>query len=200
MDELLVAIQDAANAIATPNWADIMGVFLSLFAIIVAGFVAWRQNEISRKQTEILKKQTSISDKQNRIALFEKRFEIYNILWICVVSVHKMELIKENEDILEFLFVRLVKNLEEYSQFHNKARIYLMNCSEKLRCANFFFSEEVASYIINVSVKLLILANSDLKVDGLENYNKKKQEYFDAIKNLDENEIIRSIEEETKMI
>ena len=47
---------------------------------------------------------------------------------------------------------------------------------------------------------MLILANADSKVDGFEKYNKKKQELFDAIKNLDENEVIRSIEEETKMI
>ena len=193
MDEILVAIQDAANTIATPNWADILGVCFSLAAVIVACGVAKKQTEISRKQTDI-------ADKQNKIALFEKRFEIYDILAICRASVQTMELIGKNDDILEFLFVRLVKSLEEYHQFQNKAKIYLINCSAKLRCANFFFSEEVASYIINVSVKLLILANADLKVDGFEKYNKKKQEFFDAVKNLDENKIIRSIEEETKMI
>ena len=65
MDELLVAIQNAANTIAAPNWADIMSACFSLFAIIVAGFVAWKQIEISRKQTDI-------ADRQNKIALFEK--------------------------------------------------------------------------------------------------------------------------------
>ena len=95
MDELLVAIQEAANTIATPNWADILGVCFSLMAVIVACLVALKQNEISRKQTDI-------ADKQNKIALFEKRFEIYDILSICKASVQTIELIGENDDILIF--------------------------------------------------------------------------------------------------
>lgn len=59
---------DAISAFAA--WG---GVFMSLLAIIAAGIVAWRQNEISRKQTDI-------ADKQNKIALFEKRMECYSTL------------------------------------------------------------------------------------------------------------------------
>lgn len=73
MDEILVAIQEAANTIATPNWADIISVCFSLFAIIVAGIVGWRQNKIVLKQAEI-------SEQQNKIALFEKRYAVYHEL------------------------------------------------------------------------------------------------------------------------
>ena len=78
MDELLIAIQNVANTIATPNWADKLSVLLSLLAIFAAGIVAWRQNKISREQTEISRKQTDIADKQNKIALFEKRYAVYH--------------------------------------------------------------------------------------------------------------------------
>lgn len=66
---------DAISAFAA--WS---GVLMSLLAIIAAGIVAWRQNEISREQNEISKKQADIADKQNKIALFEKRMECYSTL------------------------------------------------------------------------------------------------------------------------
>lgn len=69
-EEILVAIQRAAETIATPNWADIASVGLSLLAVIVAGFVARRQNKISKQQADI-------SEQQNKIALFEKRYDVY---------------------------------------------------------------------------------------------------------------------------
>lgn len=205
MEEILIAIQEAADTIATPNWADILSVCFSLAAVFVACVVAWRQNKVSREQTEISKKQAEISreqaaiaDKQNRIALFEKRFEIYDILSLCIASIPKMKLIEENESVTEYLFVSLAKNIEEYHRFQNNTRIYLINCSEKLRCANFFFSEKTAMYIINVAVKLLILLRAD--AEKPENYNEIKQNFFDAVEDLDKNGIIRRIEAETKMI
>lgn len=88
MDEILVAIQEAANTIATPNWADKLSALLSLLAIFAAGIVAWRQNKISREQTEISKQQMSIADKQNKIALFEKSSK-YMIFFLPVTQVLK---------------------------------------------------------------------------------------------------------------
>lgn len=79
-EEILVAIQNAAETIATPNWADIASVGLSLLAVVVAGFVAWKQVKIAKKQNEIAEKQAGIAGQQNRIALFEKRYKIYDKL------------------------------------------------------------------------------------------------------------------------
>lgn len=69
-EEILAAIQKAAETIATPNWAAILSVIISLLAVVVAGFVAWKQIEISKRQADI-------SNKQNKIALFEKKYEVY---------------------------------------------------------------------------------------------------------------------------
>ena len=192
MEEILAAIQDAANTIATPNCADKLSVLLSLLAIFVAGFVAWRQNEISRKQTDI-------ADKQNKIALFERRFEIYRILLGCSVSVQTLKSIKEPEGILKYLFYLLVENPEEGHKFQDMPKIYLINCSSTLESANFFFPEEIACYFIDVSKKFNDLIKADVEIDGSEEYNKKKQAYFETIDDLNEKEILKRIEAEMKM-
>lgn len=83
-EEILAAIQQAADTIAAPNWVAIASVAISFLAVIVAGFVAWKQskiaieqNKIAKKQGDIAASQAEISEQQNKIALFEKKFFIY---------------------------------------------------------------------------------------------------------------------------
>ena len=194
MDELFVTIQEAANTIAAPNWADIMAAFCSLFAVVVAGIIACKQNKISEKQT-------NIAENQNKIALFEERLEIYDILLSCNSSARILKVAGENEEILKYLFIIFAGDPKEYRRFNrDEAQFYLSNCATKLLRASFFFSEEIASHIVNISGELLILANTNVEVDGPEKYSEKKQRYFEAVKELDKNEVIRSIREEMKMI
>ena len=194
MDEILIAIQEAANTIAAPNWADILSVCFSLAAVFVAGVVACKQNKISREQA-------SIADKQNKIALFEERLEIYDILLSCNLSTRILKVAGENEEILKYLFIIFAGDPKEYRRFNrDEAQFYLSNCATKLLRASFFFSKEIASYITDISGELLTLVNADIKSDGSENYNEKKQRYFEAIKKLDENEVFNSMREEMKMV
>ena len=86
MDELLVAIQNAANTIAAPNWAAIISAIFSFVAIIVAGVVAWKQNKIAENQDKLVERQIGISEQQNRIALFEKQYAVYHEL-IKIISI-----------------------------------------------------------------------------------------------------------------
>lgn len=83
-EEILVAIKKAAETIARPNWAAIASVAVSFLAVIVAGFVAWRQskiaieqNKIAKKQNDIAASQAEISEQQNKIALFEKKYNAF---------------------------------------------------------------------------------------------------------------------------
>lgn len=194
MEEILEAIKEAANTIATPNWADIVGVCFSLLAIVVAGFVAWRQNEISRKQT-------AIADKQNKINLFEMRFEIYEILIFCAACARLIESTNKKEDVVEYFFISFTKDPRELREFNfSKAVLYVTKYSIKLKNATLFFSEEIASYIANVSNALSSLVNTDAKVDGTEKFNEIKQRYFETIKALEENEVFERIRAEMKTI
>ena len=53
-EEILAAIQQAAETIAAPNWADKLALLVSFLAILVAAgvavYVAKKQNGISEKQ------------------------------------------------------------------------------------------------------------------------------------------------------
>lgn len=191
MDELIFAIQEAANTIATPNCVDIMSMFLSLGAIFAATYVACSQNEI-------MKQQASIADKQNKIALFERRFEIVDVLICCKTSLHLLELASEDTDVLRLLFLAFSKPNQKFN--YEEARHYLENCSTKLQHADYFFSEGISSFIIIISADLFFLANADPETDGPEEYHKKIQNYFEGVKNLDEYKIFAKIREEMTMI
>lgn len=192
-EKILEVIQNAANTIATPNWADILSATLSLFAILVAGFVAWKQNKIAQEQV-------SIADKQNRIALFEKRLEIYDILSSCAGSVPIIKLADNKENILRYLFISFADNTHIKNTVDDEEmRLYLISCSTKLQQARFLFSEKIVPYITEVSVDLLILANADGKTDDPNKFYEKKEWYLEAVKNLDENEVFKNIKTEMEM-
>lgn len=198
-EEILAAIQKAAETIATPNWADIASVGLSLLAVVVAGFVAWKQIGIARSQNIISKMQTQIADKQNQIALFEKRFELYNILNSCTTSPEIVELAKDNEDILKYLFVVFgQKPVDEFDSY--TARFYLENCSTKLQQSIFLFSKEIVPYILSISTTLLLLSSADMESDGQEIINKRKQDYFISIKAFESIGGLKRIRSEMNMI
>lgn len=195
-EEILVAIQNAAETIAAPNWADVASVCFSLAAVIVAVIIALKQNEISRKQA-------SIADKQNKIALFERRLEIYDILSSCRASASIIKLSDDDnkENILRYLFISFAENTQIKNTFGDEEmRLYLINCSTKLQQARFLFSDKIAPYIAEVSVDLLILVNTDGKTDEPSKLNEKKEWYLEAVKNLDENEVFKNIKIEMAMI
>lgn len=85
MEEILAAIQKAADTIATPNCAAWLSILLSFLAIVVAGHVAL--------------KQAKISEQQNRIALFEKRMECYTTIQNLLVVGKQMEDIEVNKGV-----------------------------------------------------------------------------------------------------
>lgn len=208
MDELILAIQEAANTIASPTWADIMGVFLSFVAIVVAFIVAFmqykilkRQTNILDKQTSIVDKQTSIADRQNQIALFEKRLEIFDILLACSVSIRQVKPTNKYEDILKNIVSLLAEDPWPYQKFDRvEAAIYLSNCSMKLRRSTFLFPDKIVPYLLRISKALILLASADAKTDGLEKYNEKIQRYFETIEDFEKKEILKDIQEEMKII
>ena len=185
-------LENSWNAVsAFAAWG---GVFMSFLAIIAAGIVAWRQNEI-------MKQQISIADKQNKIALFEKRLEIYDIILSCSVNVDKMKITDKNEDILKNLFILLTEDLLAYQKFNRKeVMLYLANCSTKLQHSVFLFPNKISSYLLDASKALLDLACIDIEADEIEGYNKEIQTYFEVIRCLKENNVLKTIQEEIKMM
>ena len=66
---------------ATSGW---VSVIVAAAAVAVAIVVANRQNQIATKQNEIAERQVAIAEQQNKIALFEKRFDYYEIITTCI--------------------------------------------------------------------------------------------------------------------
>ena len=62
MNELYTEIQNAANIVAAPNWADKLSALAAIIAVIVAVIVALRQNKILKQQNEIAIKQAEIAE------------------------------------------------------------------------------------------------------------------------------------------
>lgn len=201
MDEILIAIQNAANTIAAPNWADIAGVCVALAAVFVAFVVACRQNKIMKKQTEIMNAQASIAEYQNKIALFEKRLEIYDILLSCSLSAEALNDIEDDKSVLKRFYIIFKGDIGEDQEFNrDEAKLYFKNCATKLLRASFFFPKEIVSYITNVSGELFVLTYSNPEADGPKKYRRKKQNYFEAVMALDENKVFESIKKEMTMI
>ena len=200
-EEIFWAIQQAADTIATPNWADIASVGLSLLAVSVAGFVAWKQFKIANEQNAIVLKQAEIADKQNQIALFDKRFELYNILKSCTTSPEIIKLVKEDKDILKYLAIVFGRNSEATDELDNKeASLYLTNCSLELQQSIFLFSKEITQYIVSISAALLLLACADVEAGGQERFNEKKQGYLMSIKEFEDKGGLRRIRDEMNII
>jgi len=54
MNGLINEIQNAAQVIADPNWADVVAIFVSATAIIVAGFVANGQKKFLSNKLKLV--------------------------------------------------------------------------------------------------------------------------------------------------
>lgn len=112
MDEILVAIQDAANTIATPNWADILSTIFSFAAIVVAGVIAWRQNKIAEEQTAIAAKQNEFSAEQTQIAAKQMEFT------------KEQTQIAENQDKLVERQIRISEQQNRIALFEKQYAVY----------------------------------------------------------------------------
>lgn len=146
MDEILVAIQEAADTIAAPNWADIMGVCFSLTAVVVACIVAWRQNKIVLKQAEI-------AEQQNKIELFEKRYEVYDV--ISKISAVASEVIDVDRAEKMCIIVQdkfeLGKRSSIMGEYDETAlRSIISEIPRKLAQSEFLFSQEIYKAIISL--------------------------------------------------
>lgn len=168
MDEkLLVAIQDAATTIATPNWADTLSAIASVVAVIAACLIAWKQYGITKKQNEISEQQARIMDQQNKIAVFDKQFELYNITEKCLQFSKALSLsfgfspgtVTLPNIQLSFLgaFSDIYANPETIESFKNI--FYFQETQKivkKLSQAEFVFSKEVSE---DIGGHLVSLAN-----------------------------------------
>lgn len=69
--QALSEIKDSLDALAQPRPIDWLAIMISFLSMAVSGVAVWFAVQIPKK----------IAKEQNRIALFEKRYEMYNLLY-----------------------------------------------------------------------------------------------------------------------
>ena len=171
MEETLLEIEKiadkAAKTIATPNWADILSVILSLLAVIVAGIVAWKQIEIAKKQNEISEQQAKIMDQQNKIAVFDKQYKVYDITTKCLMLSQTLTLTllastTPSLSNIRSIFLNVFNDIHIESAIadNNEDVLYLREVGklrDKLYQTEFLFPNDVSE---DIAKPLILLADS----------------------------------------
>lgn len=192
-EEILVAIQNAANTIAAPNWADIASVGLSLLAVVVAGFVAWKQNKIILKQAEI-------AEQQNKISLLEERITIYNVAFCCKSIAEKiLECAKNNKEAASIFQDIAQKSLFTFSalpisrEYIGETDIKLI--LEKLSHAEFSFSEGVSKSLVALAARLVFL----MLAYNEEEFNVQKGLLRQLLEHIEEDKVFEKAKNELRL-
>lgn len=163
MDRLFNEIQNAARMIATPNWADKAAILVSIIAVTISGVVAWRQMIISKKQAEI-------AEQQNHIALFDKRYDIYQLIQKCNHFAWLLyNFASTNEDVCK-LYIVATSSIETVDKDIDGFDVDLiatqiMDFINGLNRVEFLFSNKVANYAIDLMAELQLTVTNCLVLE-----------------------------------
>ncbi len=201
-EEIIAAISEAANTIASPNWAATLSAIASIGAVIAAILIAFKQVKIATRQNEIAKKQAEISDQQNKIALFEKRYEVYETTRICVHAARKIaDLAKDINDVYEFFCVAFhdwpyiktdnEENKRWISQFFEIADVF--------EESTFLYSREIYQYVQGLGVSLLILVGTAYLKEENKDFQNRKKKFCKAAEDIVSNNILEKMRKELQL-
>ena len=216
-EEILAAIQKAAETIATPNCADkvsvvisIISALISLVAVIVAGYVAWKQygitkkqNEITKKQNEIAFKQVELADQQNRISLFRERYELYQLLEKCMNMSDFLKTYQycDQNELYKCVFLYFDKIVLEIQCVGKDRAIYaIRDITNRLYQSEFLFSIEISNHIRLLANYLRNFTLLEEVYQSKEEFQKIKNLYCEAASKLKSNNILGKMKSELQPI
>ena len=194
MEEILAAIQQAAETIATPNCAAWLSVAVSLLAVLVAGVVAWRQNIIAAKQAEI-------AEQQNKIALFEKRFSVYETARKCVYAANRISAKAGNLDDVYYIFYVEFVGWQSLNpmDIKNKNTALFFDITDILFQSEFLFSKEISEKICAMATYLLMLAAIKYKDNPDEIFESAKNHFCQHAKDIDSSNMFKLIKKDLQL-
>lgn len=206
-EEILTAIQRAAETIATPNWVDKLAIIISALAILVASdvaiYVAKKQNKIIEKQTEIAKKQAEIAEQQNKIVLFEKRYELYCLVQKCIFTAGLLSTLPVNNanEMYKCFFVEfddvILKN-ESVGKY--RIIVSMLSVADKLDQTEFLFSKDTSKYILQLAARLRILMAFDAPANQDKTLIEVKNSYCQIANDLEADSILNKMKLELQPI
>lgn len=206
-EEILVAIQKAAETIATPNWADKLSLLVSFLAILVAAgvaiYVAKKQSETSNKQNEIILKQTEFVEQQNKISLFKERYELYQLLEKCMNMADFLKSYRycNQNELYKCVFLYFDKIVLESQCIGKDRAIYaIRDITDRLYQSEFLFSIEISSQIRLLANCLRNFMLLEEVYQSKEDLQEIKNLYCEAASKLKSNNILGKMKSELQPI
>ncbi len=172
MNELFTEIQNAAQVIAEPNYADKSAIFISAIAALLAFAVAYRQADISKQQ--------------NKISLFELRYKMFNCILDCN-HFAKMLLLcaKDDKDVIRVYKMTIGKksSISKTQQADDRFLISEMaGFVSELGKTEFLFPQDITEYSKQLATELMRIITNPLipEKDYIEPAKKSLQEILNA--------------------
>lgn len=194
-EEILEAIQKAAETIATPNWADKLSLLVSFLAILVAAGVAVY---VAKKQNGISEKQADIAEQQNRIALFEKRYELYRLVSKCIGLSGLISTVTRAVNSVSDIYTCLSVEFDEISSEDLAAGSHtivskMVDITNRLELSEFLFSKDVSEQIQDLSARLKILVTADYLINQGSSFENIKKAYCQGAEQFKSNGILEKM-------
>ena len=169
--------------IAFANWGS---VFVSLAGAIASFLAVWFAVQVPKK----------IADRQDKIALFEKRFEVYDIICKCQAFAVGILASETTHESIKSIFVRAfyLESEKDFNVDGIKIHSFHFNFIQKLAKAQMLFPNEVSEYIKLIEIHLILILDSTLyEKEVTEEYKVSDNKYIKRFLDIMESEEYKKI-------
>ena len=173
---------NAITSLGQPNWFDYIQLSFVILGVLISAWAVWIAKKIPKE----------IAHKQDNIALFDKRFQAYEILekYVWCSQLLKGPSNNSYKDLIVFVFFEGNENAFEY----RTVLLNLEQISAPLKRISFLFDDIEKEEIDKIMSLLGCFIKAFLDNDSnAENYKEKYIEYVDAFEKRHYDEIIKAL-------
>ena len=168
--EKLDTIAKNIQALAEPKFIEYIALLISFISVIVSGLAIWFAVQVPKK----------IADRQDKIALFEKKYEAYDIICKCQLFAVGILASEQTKESIKSIFIRAFYpelSKDDELNLSNLSPFYL-SISKELVQIKLLFPPEVSEHMNTIIITFLLL----LDTINSEETDKDSKEYLDMIK------------------
>ena len=141
MVEAIKEVSKSIVDVSQPRYLDYVQIVISIISVVVSGVAIWFAISVPKK----------IAENQNRISLFEKRFEFYDQLCLCISFSRMIKNIQTHEEIVKFFIATFGRELAKDTSEEGLRREHVRlqwNAMVALKQGTFLFDFE--TYYVNI--------------------------------------------------
>lgn len=168
MIQALQTIADNIQAASQPGWVECLSILISLVSVVVSGIAIWFAIRVPKQ----------IADRQDKIALFEKRFECFQLFKQCYVLYRRSKDGEEIKGIKEQCYHML--EIEESTDLTKEIFKSKLNHFERLLHQMEFLFPEINEEDVSKLYTSLLVYIGDILTE--EKDDKAKQNYIETMK------------------